>query len=111
MVDYVFVVAPDGRCWLLAIVCHPLNDPRGTLTWGYGGSGSAALAESLLADALDGDLALAERFAGASFDEFVLRWPVYEPFRIARAEVLRWLRDRGLTKAELERSRRAQSLS
>ena len=96
----------DGRRWLLKNVKDPEMD--GIFDWGYGGHGSAALAESILADALDGDLDLAQRFTTAFFEEFVLRWPMGQPFRITRAEVLRWLEGQGLTEQERARARKAQ---
>lgn len=106
LVNRVYVTVDDGGQWPLPNVRYPHT--HGGFGWGYGGSGPIALAESILADALDGDLSLAERFAVAFFEQFVKRWPQDKPFRVTRAEVLQWLESKGLTGDEWERARRGK---
>lgn len=106
LVHRVYVTVADGRRWPLTNVRHP--EAHGAFGWGYEGHGSMALAESILADALDGDLDLAERFKTAFYNEFVTHWPYGKPFRITRVEVLRWLEAQGLNEQERARARKAQ---
>lgn len=94
--DFVWVEGEDCR--------HPLPNARtpynqyvgNGLAWGYGGSGANALALSILTDATDGDLELAEQYRDNFLDEVVARFPQHEPMRISRADVMAWLHAHGV---------------
>lgn len=75
----------DGRP-LRHVVVH---SPTG-FCWGYGGSGPADLALSILADYL-GDVKLAERCYQAFKWDFVAKWTMGQPWKLTGAEIHRWL--------------------
>lgn len=106
----VFVSVNDtkGNKYPLRHADSPYLEANGTgFEWGYGGHGPNALSYCILADALDGDLPLAEelnRLESGFFEKFVLVYPREESFRITRAKVVSWLKDIG--KFELYEKRR-----
>lgn len=97
----VWVEGIEGR-HPLPNAAKPYTYRAGTnMTWGYTGSGPNNLALSILADAVDGDLELAQEHWLAFRDEVVAQLPQDEPIRITRASVLEWLQTRGIKPATL----------
>ncbi|MDI3317246.1 MAG: DUF6166 domain-containing protein [Bacillota bacterium] len=70
-----------------------LHSPTG-FSWGYGGSGPADLALSILADFL-GDRKLAEQLHQDFKWEFVAKWTEDRPWLLTGAQILAWLRRLG----------------
>jgi hypothetical protein len=95
---------------------QPYLEADGTgFEWGYGGHGPDSLSNSILADALDGDLAVAEelnRLEGGFFEKFILNHSREKDLKISRARVLSWLEDVGkLALYEQRRKSVAERLS
>jgi hypothetical protein len=89
---FVWVQSENGRQYPLKHGSQAYLTADGTgFEWGYGGHGPLELAHCVLADALDGDLALATELQNSFFEEFTLTYPRDEDFRLSRAAVLRWL--------------------
>ncbi len=93
---------------------YPYTQPDGIgFEWGYPGHGPGALTRSVLTDALDGDIELAEEIYRAKsefFETFVLNHPREKNFRVTRAQIHKWLRKTGHY-PEYERRREAVSAS
>lgn len=66
-----------------------LHSPTG-FSWGYGGSGPADLALSILAD-YTGDLVLAQQLHQQLKWDVVSRWPQDEAWRLTGEQVYAWL--------------------
>ena len=109
---FVWVQDTNGHKCALKHSDEPYREADGTgFEWGYGGHGPSALTRCLLADALDGDLVLADeldQLDDGFFERFILNYPQDDDLRISRAAVLEWLETTG--KAGLYEERR-QSVS
>lgn len=70
------------------------HSPTG-FAWGYGGSGPADLALSILADYL-GDLRLAEDLYQSFKSDKVAKWPQDKPWRLTGQEIEEWLESVGV---------------
>jgi hypothetical protein len=107
---FVWVKDSKGNKYPLTHGDSPYMEADGTgFEWGYPGHGPSALSRCILIDALDGDLALAEkldRLESGFFEKFILKHPRGKVFRITRATVQRWLRDVGMM-AEYEDRRKS----
>ena len=68
------------------------------------GHGSFTSAESILTDATGGNLALAKRYAVDFLEGVLLNKPQHDRLELTRAEVLGWLKSRGRTSPDIERS-------
>lgn len=95
----VWVEGSNGERYPLKHGEWPYLQADGTgFEWGYAGGGPGALTRSVLVDALDGDLVLAEeldQLKPGFFEKFVLKYPHDENFRMDRAAVHAWLKDVG----------------
>jgi hypothetical protein len=102
---FVNVLGDDGKEYPLRHCSRAYLEKEGTgYEWGYGGSGPYTLAESVIVDALDGDLEPCSTQLIVDFRaEFVEVNPRYEDFRISRQRVLKWVKQRGLLEAWKER--------
>ena len=89
---FVWVQDEEGRKYPLRHGLRAYLEQEGTgYSWGYGGHGPGELAHCILADALEGDLVMAEELTSAFFEEFTLTYPQNEDLRIARSSVMNWL--------------------
>lgn len=106
-IAFVCVKDGNGNEYPLKHGDRPYLDTDGiAFEWGYPGHGPGALSRSILTDALDGDLVLAEevdRMKDGFFEKFILRHPREKNLRISRAAVLRWLKSAGKIAAYEER--------
>ena len=93
-------------------VCEP-EGRWGGFGWGYYGSGARALAASILADTMNGDVVTAERLAGDFVNEF-LAHEHGDILELSRLDVLVWLETKGVSPESIEarsaalRARRAE---
>ena len=96
---FVWVQDGNGQKFPLKHTREAYLEADGTgFEWGYGGHGPGMLARSILTDALDGDIMLAEdldRMDDGFFEKFILDHPRHEDLRLSRATVLTWLKDIG----------------
>jgi len=96
---FVWVQDTDGNRFPLQHTDRPYREADGTgFAWGYGGHGPGSLTTCILADALDGDLMLADevdRLEDGFFEKFILKHPQEEDLRISRATVMEWLTSTG----------------
>jgi len=92
---FVWVHDTKGDKYPLPHFDQPYREADGTgFEWGYGGHGPGALTRCILADALDGDLVLAnelDRLENGFFEKFILDYPRDEDLRISRESVMEWL--------------------
>lgn len=92
----VWVQSENGRQYPLKHGKQAYLEADGTgFEWGYPGHGPGELAHCILADALDGDLVMAEELEDEFFKEVTLTYPRDKEFRISRVAVLRWLEKKG----------------
>jgi hypothetical protein len=104
---HVWVEDIDGARYPLNQAQFPFRQTPGSgFAWGYGGGGPSALSLSVLADAVGGDLEVAERFRIPFIEEIIGKISWNGNLRLARERVLGWLREHGvneqqLTKAEM----------
>src|SRR5579871_826444 len=102
---FVNVLGDDGKEFPLKHCSRAYLEAEGTgYEWGYGGGGPYDLAESVLTDALDGDLGFCDQHIIVDFRaEFIETNPQDEDFRISRQQVLKWVKQRGLLDAWKDR--------
>jgi hypothetical protein len=102
---FVNVLGDDGKEYPLRHCSRSYLEKDGTgYEWGYGGGGPYALAESVIVDALDGDLEPCDMQLIVDFRaEFIEVNPREEDFRISRQRILKWVKHRGLLEAWKER--------
>lgn len=88
--------APLHHAW------HPFQTRAGTnFSWGSPGAGPSSLAVSIVADAVGGDLQIAERLRSEFVDEVLRKFPQGQPFQLSRHEVLAWASTKGVGTADL----------
>jgi len=96
---FVWVEDTEGNRYPLQHADQPYREADGTgFEWGYGGHGPGSLTRCILADALDGDLALADEvdhLEDGFFEKFILNYPRDENLRISRATVMEWFQSIG----------------
>lgn len=81
---------------------YPFQTRAGTnFSWGYPGGGPSGLALSIVADAVGGDLQIAERLRSEFVDEVLTRFPQNQPFQLSRQDVLAWALTKGIGSADL----------
>jgi len=92
---FVWVQDAKGDKYPLQHADQPYREADGTgFEWGYGGRGPGSLTRCILADALDGDLVLADELdhlENGFFEKFILDYPRDQDLRISRATVMEWL--------------------
>ena len=97
----VWVVGIEGRQGLINVEDPVRATPGTRFSWGYGGGGPGALSRSILADATEGDIALAEEYWASFQDEVVAKLPMNESFQLPRGDVLNWLESKGIGDEQL----------
>ncbi len=92
---FVWVQDTQGKRYPLPHADSPFREANGTgFEWGYGGHGPSSLTKCILADACDGDLALAEELdfrEDGFFEKFILNYPRDQDLSISRTAVMEWL--------------------
>lgn len=85
----VVVITTEGAYWLANTGRH---SPTG-FQWGYGGSGPADLAYSLLLDAT-GDREVAEQWYQEFKWDYVARWETNSAWALSTKSIEKWLNER-----------------
>ena len=106
---HVWVEANGNRVDLVHAAHAAQRRSGNRFAWGYGGAGPGNLALSLLADATDGDIDLAERYQESFLQSVVEKLTWEEPFHLSCRSVLDWLERQALGSDELCRSRQMLS--
>lgn len=105
VVQLVEVKSKEGS-YLLPNARAPYRRERGRFGWGYGGDGSTSLSISILCDATDGDLAIAEKHWEAFLKQVVVPLPQFTDFSLPRSSVIEWLGKQGVSAISIERRAR-----
>jgi hypothetical protein len=91
-----------GTKYPLTHATRPFDQvPGGGFSWGYAGSGPSALSLSILADAVSGDLEIANKLRVAFIEEVVAKIPGTGNLRISNESVLKWLLTKNIGQKEL----------
>src|SRR5262249_40196099 len=92
---FIWVQDAQGKRYPLKHAGNAYLEADGTgFEWGYPGHGPSALTRAILADALDGNLPLADeldRIEPGFFEKFILNYPREQDLKITRAAVLEWV--------------------
>jgi hypothetical protein len=100
---FVEIVDSQGNRWPLKFPHSPYKVAPGTgFFWGYGGHGPYNLALAILADAVGGDYELSDKLRSEFLEQVLMETPQSDRLEISRAEVMAWLKTRGVSAVELE---------
>jgi hypothetical protein len=93
---FVTVQSESGQQFPLKHVEHAYLEADGTgFEWGYGGTGPYLLAQSILIDALDGDVQTANKLQREFLVQFLVDYPRDQELRLSRSVILRWVEKQG----------------
>ena len=100
--EFVQVEDPAGSRRPLTRAKLPFSQRPGTgFSWGYAGSGPCELATSILADAVGGDLLLAQRMRDDFVEDVLANIRQHTALRIPRRDVFAWLHAKGVDSKQL----------
>jgi hypothetical protein len=86
----------------LSHASSPFSQPLGTgFGWGYCGGGPSELSKSILADAIGGNLQVAERWRIPFMEDVLSTRPWTENFKLSFQAVREWLTSRGIGQQQL----------